>query len=975
MGGDRIRGKKVISRCERAVSHIVGFVLVISIATILMTTTIFTFNVLVERKNKEAGEKIALDLANRIADSVVDAVTVIRNLRDTNYTKVIDLPESLGGKDYYIELTKDKVYVNTTDGFISVSSTLYSSAKLGINLYGKVYASAGQVYVRCNKTSSTYKIDFGTPSSYDLGKSSTPTMDYSPTEQGYFRVSNLTKISLDKEEWIKWNISGEHTTRTFPFPYLIPVLVDHSAPPDRNESSSPTDPDYQILYNFTVKVKIPPWFPYHLVKKTDAGEPKIAFWEPNISGSSGDSPDNIVDEDEIRPYYVERWIDEPPGTSVVWVRLADIPVGKEIIYLCFGGDVSDATFSIIVPRSKRTPKAVFELFEDFDIGNFDPQLPDEEDGFVEILESPTINCPSTKNFTFYKLYTEWKNLTYVRAEFHSELLFGRIVNSGAGENLLLKDVMIPPDAPSTPQKGNFTASYAVYVLEAKVRYSDIRAIDGGVDGDILLNKQAGGNPERIGIGGFFSGTMITLADGTLKDIKDFSGQEEIKTVFLEESIGTSIVENTSAEKITYYPFPEGVEVTTTTGRSVMCSSFQHFCVISEETRPKWRWVPACELREGDEVVVLDGDDLSIEKIRSVESRPNAGSRHLITPTGNFFANGFLVQSYYRSYIIFTGGKTPTGTEKYTLSGFTHPPEPSPPTELCIFKNDSAEMGTNYSYQVESQPNIEDDRWYMLHTLIINAKVSDWRDENLTEPYDWSFVVIRSILYEDTIGGIVATFTPYCIDTSAEISNISDPPGSPYLGGNIGLGCGLIATSLLGFEGESSAYIDIDWVRIRKSCMHPPYVIVMAPKTYYIGWWNTSGITANYTIEPNALLGDYNEGSENRTFGVLITRGGNYTVTLIMGDNNRSHHGIYAYYQIDNGNLTEVVSDLNIGAGDFERVVFTVDIPEDGKDHVINITFSTYPLDQNGNQQGNPSGSTWVINAIEIERGFKGVWIE
>jgi len=253
---------------KKAVSNVVGFILIFTVSVSIASVTIVALNALTEKKQLQIGREMATDIANMVADAVVDVVTASRALVNTNYTKIIKLPtDKLAGSEYYIEITDSFVYVNTTDGRISVSSTLFNSGGYGIIFSGRVYSGQKYISVNFNHTSPVYKFDFGTPSSFELGNVSGSTTDYSPCEVGYIRISNTTLMKGGNTGgWPR--INGGLYDGTF-FSYMTPIVIYNTSPNSTNLSKYP------------LRIILPSWFPYSAVDKTDEGDPIVIFWEPS----------------------------------------------------------------------------------------------------------------------------------------------------------------------------------------------------------------------------------------------------------------------------------------------------------------------------------------------------------------------------------------------------------------------------------------------------------------------------------------------------------------------------------------------------------------------------------------------------------------------------------------------------------------------------------------------------------------------
>lgn len=959
-----------MKKYDSGVSNIVGFVIIFGITTIIFTATILSFSIFIDNKKTEVGRDVALDVANRIADSLVDAVTTIRSLSDTNYTKCVDIPDKIMGKDYYIELTTDRIYVNSTDGRISVNTTTFNAEDLGIFMDGKVYGSSGKAYIQSNKTSSVFKIDFGTPSRYELGNADD---DHSPVEPGYLRVSNLTQIKTwsGTGSWPGWNETGGDSVDVY-FVYHVPIVITHQPPPSFISQGE----TYETLSNYPVQVVIPGWFPYDLVNKTSSGEPKIVFWEPDMFSYTG-----TINDSEIRPFYIEEWNDYPGGgyTSTVWVNVSLIPDttnNPKVIYLLFcgienktGERINDSRYNQIVSPYKRVATNVFEAFEEFDIASFG-RGNKEGGGLSWAVSQP--NC------SFYKIYSSGGVETFIRLYSPSMLIAGNVEGVTSP---VFSPVMDEPssDFPD-PESGNYTQNSSVYVLEARVRYHNGSDSKNNVDGDVLVNVNlTSESVSELYVGGFKDTTRVYVENNEKPIIMEIN---TVNAVMMNESLSDPFLVNSkvsSNEDFSSAGIPLW-SITADNGRSVICSSYQCFCRYNVSTGG-WEWVPASQIDVDDQLYTVDitTGELQLSSVTDSSSYLAGGVStlyHLRTSEGNFFAEGFLVQSYYMVY-----SNSLDGTH-YFLAGIpeydTTPETVNSPTEFCLYRHNQSDerIGTNYTNQLLSQPNIDNDQWYVAYLNIGNSRVKDYRDGVVM--YLWNYSTFYAFLFKSYSGGILTTATPMGIDTSEDAENLSDPRGGPFFGGNIGLGCGLLSSFLGGGSSlDVSSYMDVDWIRVRKSAAHPPSASVMCMESYYIGWWNTTGIDAVYDNSTHSfLLCDFNNCTEKRDFGMYLFGGGNYTVTVSMGDPNASvdHGSMYVYYQVDDGEYVYGLGPVDLSSGGFVTRGFKVSIPEDDSWHILNITFSRTQLDSNGNPVGTvpPSGGSWVVNALTVEKGFKGV---
>ena len=157
--------RKMFKLGDKAVSQVIGYVLTFAIISATTVTVVYTTSVLLERRATAAAEIIAQDIANHVVDAITECIAMKQEFPDANYSRVINVPTTINGKNYYIVATDERVYVNTTDGKVSAKSTTYKQSELCIGISGKVYPSSGKIKVYVNKSDYLYRIDFGTDTS------------------------------------------------------------------------------------------------------------------------------------------------------------------------------------------------------------------------------------------------------------------------------------------------------------------------------------------------------------------------------------------------------------------------------------------------------------------------------------------------------------------------------------------------------------------------------------------------------------------------------------------------------------------------------------------------------------------------------------------------------------------------------------------------------------------------------------------
>ena len=139
-----------------AAAQIVGLMFVLLVESLVMLTSIYGVSSTLNYRTIELGELQAQTVVNNVANAVVDCVTVVGYFPNVTYVQIIDVPEKLAGsRDYYIEMTNNGVYANSTDGSIKMRSTNYNAGELNVNITGRVMISENQIVVTCKNETIT----------------------------------------------------------------------------------------------------------------------------------------------------------------------------------------------------------------------------------------------------------------------------------------------------------------------------------------------------------------------------------------------------------------------------------------------------------------------------------------------------------------------------------------------------------------------------------------------------------------------------------------------------------------------------------------------------------------------------------------------------------------------------------------------------------------------------------------------------
>jgi hypothetical protein len=290
-----------------AVSNLVGYVLTLSLTGFVVAASTLAVVTVIDEKTVSAAELYAQDLANRVASLITNICLIKEQYPNANYSTTFEIPLKLIDKySYYVEISNQAVYVNSTDGVIKVSSTNYNvPQRLIMDVYGRVYSSEGKLVVFCKKTDYVYKFDFG-------GENSLGTL-------GYTRIS-------DNCEPNNWH------PQLLQYRYRTPIYIS-------NPTGSDIDDGYQILIQLTDKN-----FDYSLVNNNASD---LRFVSDNAGG-------------QLLPYWIERWYPSETHVSRIWVNVTDIPATGCTIYMYYSNPLA-------LPYSNGFDTFIF--FDDFSQGS------------------------------------------------------------------------------------------------------------------------------------------------------------------------------------------------------------------------------------------------------------------------------------------------------------------------------------------------------------------------------------------------------------------------------------------------------------------------------------------------------------------------------------------------------------------------------------------------------------------------------
>ena len=289
---------KRISDNQQGVSNVIAYLFSFVIASTVMTSSVLITTGIIQDKTAQIASVEAQNLANKIADALVEAIASGQSMPDSEYTKTLAIPVYLAGLGYYVEVTDTAVYVNTTNGMVSKKSTTYAVENLNIGFSsGRMYSGSGKIKIIYNKPAYVYKFDFGKGNS----------TSHSPVESGYYMVTeSFTNTSCEPG----WTLPVPY--KADEYPYRIPINV-----------SNPTS---ENLTNISVQITLnSDNFDYNharvIVASSSMVFSDLIFCDPG--------PPSIA-----LPYYIDYW--NPNGESIVLVNMSIENNSYKQIFLYYG---------------------------------------------------------------------------------------------------------------------------------------------------------------------------------------------------------------------------------------------------------------------------------------------------------------------------------------------------------------------------------------------------------------------------------------------------------------------------------------------------------------------------------------------------------------------------------------------------------------------------------------------------------------
>lgn len=141
---------RAVRLADEAVSEVLGYVLMLFLSSAVLMVSLQAF--LMSRDTTadlQQGRELRV-IVERLAQEVQQAGFVASEMPEASYVTQLRLPE-LGGRAYYVNLSGNKVYANTTDGELQAEGEAEVASIGTMVVQGSVYGAQGVARVRYEK--------------------------------------------------------------------------------------------------------------------------------------------------------------------------------------------------------------------------------------------------------------------------------------------------------------------------------------------------------------------------------------------------------------------------------------------------------------------------------------------------------------------------------------------------------------------------------------------------------------------------------------------------------------------------------------------------------------------------------------------------------------------------------------------------------------------------------------------------------
>jgi hypothetical protein len=930
-------------RNKKAVSHVIGFIFMMMLISTTSVAVIYTSNLLIDNKTRDAAEILAQDVANIVADNVMGAVTARRSLPESTYDAEIDIPPNLAGRGYYVEITDSVVFVNTSDGCISKNSTNYNAEEFEIGISGRVSGSNGKIRIFAEKTTDVFKFDFGDPDS--------------EISLGYRGIFPETGIDMPD-----WDPPGSLDLTNWY--YRIPIVIKN------------------VLTETELKV-----FGLTTMNLTDYTH-AIYLYPDNFdyiaSNKDGSDLRFVAFKDDGDGYYLKYWTEywNPCGVSKIWIKLESDVIGKpfllhnetKTIYLYYGNSESTT--------KHYDAEDVFQFYDNFTttldrntwigVGSI---VTDEDGSYVKIPSGGCLAatqtsggfletiCPSTQPATADNFLPE-RFSSYTSFMVEAKMRLYDHESSNTDENMFVMSQFLPTLPVGT--MGFAPGTNVVLDGAAPKQISDLTV---GTGGDVVKEYEYVPPPPNI-----FIPAVLNTPAKYLHSYGDGSTCYRLTAVDKDNGALHHIVDLTADQEI--------------------------FCTWIEGDPPfiASGWKTASEIR----TIVLDPIDSISAILDSIT--PVADNGHLITNVQSilpkFEAYNIVLEYPYDTYRVnpdhgrdgFVVRSSPQPIyfygSSYGVKSLISPGvDPMEHGErglvLTKYKATNPDIAVGHG----NRSNISNNKWHMVRTGVVIGESFNRTDmhgdpEICGHFYNSKkYIILGVSRFNCTVDGDIGNLQPggyitNVIDTEDDLS-IELAEGDPFTEGVIVFGC-----DIFNDEPEPESYMEVDWVRIYQSLMYNLNTTFGIQESKAYGWDsnNMPDPSASSYAEgfDNKLLYDVIYDDESAMFTVKFTKNSNhygetdgkrYTATLTLGNEMRNH-----YTNVEISVLQPGGDVVNVHAEDeqssFTQIPIVFDIKPSADDEIdVTFTFSTVTTPPQD------SGNRWAVCALTVEEGTKSIQIE
>lgn len=310
---------------DKAVSHLLEYVMILGMISTVTVAQILMVTISLDNRARVVGNAITENIASNVADAIMNAATMKETYSNSNYSRILDIPLYIiePHRSYYIEVGEDTVYVNSTDGIIHATASLYNTSNTyAIQISGKVYSSYNKINISTTKTPYVYRFNFGPENTFSTGDL---IMGYKKITDNSLTPSQFPFFNT-MDDWKNDPIWGgwEYCTRI-----------------------NVTNPTNKSIQNYQVLVKLNASnFDYSSVNQ-NASDLRFVY---NKSGNPIPIPLN---------YWIETWKIWNTSTSRIWVKIPEIQANSyRYIYMFHGNKTAS-------PPSECNGSKTFLFFDDF----------------------------------------------------------------------------------------------------------------------------------------------------------------------------------------------------------------------------------------------------------------------------------------------------------------------------------------------------------------------------------------------------------------------------------------------------------------------------------------------------------------------------------------------------------------------------------------------------------------------------------